>query len=91
MEAMIEWHGQKMTIAEAAREAGLPRVTVSSRLIRGWSTADALGAKRKYGAFRHLLTPDQRLAYDRIRKDTKGPQARNEALRAIGRADLVKS
>jgi hypothetical protein len=83
---MIEWRGQQMTIADAARAAGLPRVTVSSRLGRGWTTADALSASRKHGAFRHLLTPDQRLAYDRIRKDA----TQADTLRAIGRADLVR-
>ena len=83
---MISWRGQKVTIAEAAREVGLPRVTVSSRLGRGWSIADALSVKRKHGAFRHLLTVDQQRAYDRIRKDA----TQADTLKAIGRADLVR-
>jgi hypothetical protein len=49
--------------------------------------AISAGLKRSGYGFRARMTPEQRLEYDRIRKDAP----RDDCLRAIGRADLVQS
>jgi hypothetical protein len=86
---------KRVGMAEAAREAGLPRSTVYARLYRGWSPEAAVGrTKLPSAGFRHLLTDAERLAYDNIRRCASRDdpvKARNEALRAIGRSDLVRT
>ena len=39
---MLDWHGERMTLAEAARRAGLNRSTVWRRIRRGWAADRAL-------------------------------------------------
>jgi hypothetical protein len=92
---MIEWKVTLVGVAKAADAAGLPRSTVRARLCRGWSPVDALAQpKLPSGAFRHLLTPDERRTYDSIKRYTQRGdpiKARHDTLKAIGRSDLVKS